>query len=86
MKIFQQESPAMHGTTLLEGVVDCLLQAGTDPADIFIALAEVSIRTARRDPLHAGQQLEALAGILTEAARETTPANELRQTALPQGA
>jgi hypothetical protein len=86
MKIFQQESPSKHGTTLLEGVVDCLMQAGAEPPDIFAELAEVAIRTARRDPPHAVQHLEALTAILTEAANETTPANDVRQTALLQGA
>ena len=77
MKIFQQEIPAMHGAMLREGVVDCLPE-GRDRSRGYFQ-GKVSIRTARRDPLHAGQLLEALAGILTEAAGETKPANDLHQ-------
>jgi hypothetical protein len=85
MKICQQESPTMHGVRLLEGVVDCLLQAGTNPADILSTLAEVSIRTARRDPQHVSKHLAALAAILTDAAGETKPANDLESDGAPAG-
>jgi hypothetical protein len=77
MKIFQQEIPAMYGTTLREGVADCLPAGRDRPRGYF--MAKVSIRTACRDPLHAGQQLEARAGILTAAAGETKPANDPHQ-------
>jgi thiamine pyrophosphate-dependent acetolactate synthase large subunit-like protein len=53
----------------LQAVVDKLATQGVDTVFIMVALAEVAVMTARRDPDHAVVHLEGAAAALSSAAQ-----------------